>query len=162
MNSNLTVGIGDMKIARAQGVIITYALGSCIGITFYDPNIRLAALLHIMLPEIKDANDKNIFKFADSGIRETLRKFAAFGGMKSRIVCKIAGGAQMFQMSGAGTSGIGNIGDRNAAAVRAILAAEGIRIQKADCGANYARTMSIDAATGEVTVKSFGRPVLIL
>lgn len=163
MISNLTVGIGDMKIARAQGLIITYALGSCIGISLYDPNIRLAALLHIMLPEIRDTNDANIFKFADSGLKETLRKFTTFGGIKSRTVCKIAGGAQMFQMSGgAGASTIGNIGDRNAAAVRQVLASEGIRIQNADVGANYARTMSIDAATGEVLIKSFGRPVLIL
>lgn len=159
---NLTVGIGDMKIARAEGVIITYALGSCIGISLYDPNIKLAALLHIMLPEMRDTNDKNIFKFADSGIKETLRKFTTFGGLKARTICKIAGGAQMFQMGNSGASGIGNIGERNAAAVKNILTAEGIRIQKADVGSNYARTMSIDAATGEVMIKSFGRPVLVL
>lgn len=160
MNKSLTVGIGDMKIARAEGLIITYALGSCIGISLYDPNIRLAALLHIMLPEIKGGNDTNVYKFADSGIKETVRKFTTFGGVKSRTICKIAGGAQMFQ-TGAVTS-VGNIGDRNAASVRSILAAEGIKIQKADVGANYARTMSIDAATGEVLIKSFGRPVLTL
>jgi len=160
MNKSLTVGIGDMKIARAEGLIITYALGSCIGISLYDPNIRLAALLHIMLPEMKGGNDSNVYKFADSGLKETLRKFTAFGGVKSRTVCKIAGGAQMFQ-AGSVTS-IGNIGDRNAASVKAVLAAEGVKIQKADVGANYARTMSIDAATGEVLIKSFGRPVLVL
>ncbi len=160
MSKSLTVGIGDMKIARGEGLIITYALGSCIGISLYDPNIRLAALLHIMLPEMKGGNDSNIYKFADSGLKETLRKFTTFGGVKSRTVCKIAGGAQMFQ---SGTvSSIGNIGDRNAASVRDILAAEGVRIHKADVGANYARTMSIDAATGEVLIKSFGRPVLVL
>lgn len=162
MDRSLTVGIGDMKIARSQGVVITYALGSCIGVSLYDPNIHLAALLHIMLPEIKDTVDTNIFKYADSGVKETVRKFMAFGGTKSRTICKIAGGAQMFQVGGDAASAIGNIGDRNATAVKAALAAEGIRIQKADIGANYARTMSIDAATGEVTIKSFGRPILIL
>ena len=48
--TELKVGIGDMKFSRGEGRIITYALGSCIGITFYDPVTRLGALLHIMLP----------------------------------------------------------------------------------------------------------------
>ena len=51
MEKELKVGIGDMKLNRGEGRIITYALGSCIGITFYDPAIRLGALLHIMLPQ---------------------------------------------------------------------------------------------------------------
>ena len=48
----IKVGIGDMKFARGDSRVITYALGSCIGITFYDPLIKLGALLHIMLPEL--------------------------------------------------------------------------------------------------------------
>ena len=38
--TELKVGIGDMKFSRGEGRIITYALGSCIGITFYDPSFR--------------------------------------------------------------------------------------------------------------------------
>ena len=73
-----------MKIARQEGELITYALGSCIGIAFYDPMIKLGGLLHIMLPE-KSATDSNVLKYADSGIRETLRKLYAFGATKSRL-----------------------------------------------------------------------------
>ena len=51
MQKKISVGIADMKLTRQEGVLITYALGSCIGITFYDPMIKLGALLHIMLPE---------------------------------------------------------------------------------------------------------------
>ena len=68
--TELKVGIGDMKFSRGEGRIITYALGSCIGITFYDPVTRLGALLHIMLPAQFEGKDSNPFKFADSGIRE--------------------------------------------------------------------------------------------
>ena len=32
MNKQITVGIADMKMARQEGILITYALGSCIGI----------------------------------------------------------------------------------------------------------------------------------
>ena len=77
--------------------------------------IKLGALLHIMLPEAGVTN-VNPMKFADTGIRETLRKFYVFGGMKGRIVCKIAGGAKMFEMKGQG--GFGNIGERNIQSVK--------------------------------------------
>lgn len=159
MTKKISVGIADMKIARQEGTLITYALGSCIGIAFYDPMIKLGALLHIMLPE-NNQTDKNVFKFADSGIRETLRKLYAFGATRGRMVCKIAGGAKMFEMKGPG--GLGNIGERNAQNVKRVLAAEGLRIVSEDTGANYARTMSLDVATGQVYIRSAGRPERIL
>lgn len=160
MSKELKVGIADMKIARREGILITHALGSCIGITLYDPGIKLGALIHIMLPQNNSQKEANIFKFADSGIRETLRKLSVFGGVKSRYICKIAGGAQMFAVSGSG--GIGNIGERNIESVRRIMQAEGIRIKNQDVGANYARTMLMDVANGTVKIRTIGKPEIIL
>lgn len=156
MERQLKVGIGDMKLTRGQGEIITFALGSCIGIAFYDPAIKLGALLHIMLPERKNMADPNLLKYADTGLAETIRKLSAFGMVKARTIVKIAGGAKMFEISG--NASFGNIGERNAQEVRRILAASGFRIRAEDCGANYARTMSLDVATGDVVIKTFGRP----
>lgn len=158
MEKQLVVGIGDMKLGRQEGTIITYALGSCIGIALYDPMIKLGALVHIMLPE-RVNSDANIFKYADTGVRETLRKLYAYGAVKHRMTAKIAGGAKMFDMKGK-SSTMGNIGERNAQMVKRVLMQEGIRIVKEDTGANYARTMSIDLASGMVLVKTFGRPEL--
>ncbi len=147
-----------MKIARREGTLITYALGSCVGITFYDPMIKLGALVHILLPEAGDNAAGNIFKFADTGIKETLRKLEVFGGVKSRYQCKIAGGAKMFEMS----AGIGNIGERNVKMVEKVLAEEHIRVMAKDVGANYARTMLLDVTTGTVKVRTSGRNETIL
>ena len=159
MAKKISVGIADMKIARQEGELITYALGSCIGVAFYDPMIKLGALLHIMLPE-KNMADSNVFKYADSGVRETLRKLQAFGAMKGRLVCKIAGGAKMFEMKGG--HDLGNIGERNAMNVKKILREQGIRLVGEDTGANYARTMSMDVSDGKVTIKTFGRPEITM
>ena len=145
-----------MKLSRGDGRIITYALGSCIGITFYDPITHLGALLHIMLPARQSPQDVNVFKYADSGIRETLRKLTVFGMMRGRMVVKIAGGARMFEISG--NSAFGNLGARNAESVKKVLAAEGIRIAAEDTGGNYARTMLLDLRTGDVVVRTVGRP----
>ncbi len=156
MERELKVGIGDMKFTRGGGRIITYALGSCIGISFYDPGIRLGALLHIMLPERQNMADGNLFKYADTGIQETLRKLAAFGMVKPRMVTKIAGGAKMFEISG--NASFGNIGSRNAVKVKQILRAEGLRLLAEDTGGTYARTMVLDVANGAVSIRTFGKP----
>ena len=107
MNGNkITVGIADMKLAKGSGILITYALGSCIGLCFHDPRIKLGALLHVMLPLNMETGRKNPLKYADTGIRETLRQMEAQGASRSRITVKIAGGAKMFEVNG------GNLGDR--------------------------------------------------
>lgn len=160
MSKEVKVGIADMKILRNEGVLITYALGSCIGVSFYDPVIRLAALLHIMLPEAGGySSESQLYKFADTGIRETLRKMAVFGGNKSRYVCKIAGGAKMFEMQGG--SSLANIGLRNAESVKSVLLKEGIRVKGQQIGENYARTMLVDVPTGKVKIRTFGRPEIV-
>lgn len=160
MEKELKVGIGDMKFTRGEGRIITYALGSCIGISFYDPVLRLGALLHIMLPEQSAMQDSNVFKYADSGIRETVRKLTVFGLVKQRTEVKIAGGAKMFKISG--NANFGNIGQRNAAMVKKVLLEEGLRLKREDTGGTFARTMSLNVADGDVMIKVFGRPELHL
>ena len=155
-DKDLKVGIGDMKFTRGGGTVITYALGSCIGITFYDPAIKLGGLLHIMLPTRNDSNDTKGFKYADSGIRETIRKLSAFGMMKSRTIVKIAGGAKMFDIKG--NSDFGNIGQRNAAMVKKVLMEERMRISAEDTGGAYARTMVLNVNTGEVFIRTVGKP----
>lgn len=159
MDKQFNVGIADMKLTRNEGTLITYALGSCIGIALYDPMVKLGALIHIMLPELGTMDHSNIFKYADSAIPETLRKMKAFGASQQRIVAKIAGGAKMFEM---GDGNLGNIGLRNADSVKRTLQAERIRILREDTGANYARTMSMDVFDGKVTIRTFGRPDLTL
>ncbi|MCI8565477.1 MAG: chemotaxis protein CheD [Lachnospiraceae bacterium] len=156
MEKELKVGIGDMKLTRGEGRIITYALGSCIGISFFDKAIGLGALLHIMLPERQNIADANVYKYADPGIQETIRKLTAFGMVRSRTIVKIAGGAKMFEIKG--NASFGNIGERNALKVKQLLRAEGLRLVAEDTGGNYARTMLLDVKTGDVSIRTFGKP----
>ena len=156
MNDNVTVGIADMKIIQRTGTLITYALGSCIGICLYDQSILLAALIHIMLPLNMEAGRKSPMKYADTGIRETLKEMEKRGANKQRIVAKIAGGASMFDASGSST--LGGIGQRNIESVRLVLKREGIRLLHEDVGGSVARTLLFNAETGMATVRSYGKP----
>ncbi len=159
METKLTIGIADMKFAQTSGTLITYALGSCIGICLYDPVIKLGGLLHIMLPLNMETGRKNPLKYADTGMAEMLRQMEAKGASRARIVAKIAGGAKMFEVTG---GALGNIGQRNIESVRVQMKKHGLRIANEDVGGTVARTMSMNVATGEISVRSYGRPELFL
>ncbi len=159
-SGKITIGIADMKMAQYQGELITYALGSCIGICLYDPKLKLAAMVHIMLPLNMEAGRKNPMKYADTGIRETLKEMEKKGAMRSRMIAKIAGGAKMFEVSGNGS--LGNIGQRNIESVRMTLKREGIRLVAENTGGSVARTLSFDPATGQGCIKSYGKADIII
>ncbi len=144
-----------MKMAGDGEKLITYALGSCIGICLYEPQLKLAALIHIMLPLNMETGRKNAYKYADTGIRTTLREMEMKGARRAAITAKIAGGARMFEVSG---GSLGNIGQRNSESVHQILRMEKIRLVWEDVGGTIARTMEFDSATGNGTIRSYGHP----
>ena len=157
--NKLIIGIADMKMAKGEGMLVTYALGSCIGICLHDPALKLGALVHIMLPVNMEAGRKTPMKYADTGIRETLKQMEAKGASRSRITAKIAGGAMMFKD---GTGSLGNIGQRNIESVKLNLKKEGIRLLKEDVGGSVARTLLFDVNSGLGCVRCYGRPELII
>lgn len=159
METRLTIGIADMQLLQNEGTLITYALGSCIGVCLYDPAIKLGAMLHIMLPLNMEAGRKNPLKYADTGMAEMLRRMEAKGANRSRMIAKIAGGAKMFEVTG---GSLGNIGQRNIDSIKMQLKRHGLRLQNEDVGGTVARTMLMDVATGTVSVRSYGRPELIM
>ena len=156
----VTVGIADMKMLQWNGELITYALGSCIGICLYDPGIKLAALIHIMLPLNMEAGRKNTMKYADTGIKETIRQLEGRGARKARMVAKIAGGAKMFEVSG--NSGLGNIGQRNIDSVHMNLRKEGVRLISENVGGSVARTLSFFPEDGTGKIRAYGQPDVLL
>ena len=124
MGNIIKVGMADLNVCKAPDGLTTLGLGSCIGLTLYDPVTKIGGMVHYMLPDsTKVSNNSNKAKFADTGIEELL---IAAGASKTRLVAKIAGGAKMFEVSG--LSDVGNIGARNAEAAKKILKEKGIRM----------------------------------
>lgn len=161
MSAQITVGISDMKIARGDNTLVTFALGSCIGICLFDSAIKVGGLGHIMLPNCPNASaEVSINKYADTCIPHMISSLTALGCSKTRMTAKIAGGAKMFEVSGDST--FGNIGERNAKAVREALRGVGIRIVADDTGANYGRTVYFNTLTGAVEIKSFNHGIKVL
>lgn len=152
----IKVGMADYKVGRAPATLISYGLGSCIGISLYDPQTKIGGLLHIMLPDSsKSRSNENRAKFADTGIQDMLQELQKMGAVKSRLVAKLAGGAQMFAFANA--SDIMRVGVRNVEASKTILKSLSIPIVGEDTGKNYGRTVQIDLSTGVYTVKTIDK-----
>lgn len=159
MSDLLVVGISDFKLARHPNVIVTYALGSCVGICLYDKQLKIGGLSHIMLPESSmfQQNDINRMKFADTAIVDLVQDLVKLGADKRRLTAKIAGGAQMFEIRNG--SPLETIGDRNVISVKKMLQSLRIPIVAEDTGLNYGRTVYFDLNTGIMKVQSLGRSV---
>lgn len=152
----IKVGMADYKVGKAPDTIISYGLGSCIGISLYDPQAKVGGLLHIMLPDSKQARaSDNPAKFADTGMPLLLRDVLALGAVRSRLVAKMAGGAQMFAFANA--TDVMRVGARNAEAVKSILNEMNIRLLAEDTGGTYGRTVSIDLENGSYKVKTINK-----
>lgn len=150
------VGMADYKVGRAPATLISYGLGSCIGISLYDPQTKIGGLLHIMLPDSGQSRaNENRAKFADTGIPDMLNELLSMGAVKSRLVAKIAGGSQMFAFANA--SDIMRVGLRNAAASKEVLQSLSIPIIGEDTGGSYGRTVQIDLSTGIYKVKTIDK-----
>lgn len=161
MSEVIRVGMADLNICKAPNIITTLGLGSCIGLTLYDPVTKIGGMVHYMLPDSTQMrNNSNIAKFADTGIDELLRKVVGAGANQGRLVAKIAGGAKMFEVNG--MSNIGNIGERNALAAKEKLKQLHIRLLAEDTGLNYGRTVELHCDTGEFYIKSVGKPLKII
>ena len=152
----IRVGMADYKVGRAPGTIISYGLGSCIGISLYDPQTKIGGLLHIMLPDSSQARaSDNPAKFADTGLPLMLNDVIKLGASRSRLVAKIAGGAQMFAFANA--TDIMRVGTRNAEASKKMLRSLNIKLLAEDTGGTYGRTVQIDLDTGIYKIKTIDK-----
>lgn len=151
-----TVGIAEMHCCKDRDeVIVTYALGSCLGITVHDDTAGVGGMVHIMLPLSKmdaEKSQNNPYMFADTGVAELFKKAYSLGASKENIVVKVAGGAQILD-----TNGHFKIGERNFAMLRKVLWKNNVLIEGQDVGGTISRTMSLHVSTGQVIIRSNGQ-----
>jgi len=154
MKEQIKVGMADLKVASEGEVLKTTGLGSCVGLTLYDAAARVAGMAHIMLPssEISREPAFNRAKYADTALPDLLQSMMERGASKSRLVAKLAGGAQMFMF--AGQSDTMRIGPRNVETCKLLLGELTIPILAEDTGANYGRTIELDGMSGILTIRS--------
>lgn len=151
----LVVGIADMLASDDPSAdLVTYSLGSCLGITAYDPVTKIGGLLHVMLPDSSINPQKRVnvpYMFVDSGVPRLLQTLCNLGAERRRLVLKVAGGSQFLDQEK-----IFNIGERNFQALTALLDREGHAVSAADVGGLRSRTLRMELENGRITIKSPG------
>jgi chemotaxis protein CheD len=161
MVRNIIVSIADMKMANDPQVnLVTYALGSCLGVALYDPVAKVGGLLHFMLPDSRIdplKAKKNPWMFADTAIPLFLEEFHKMGGVKERVKIKVAGGSKILD-----DSEFFNIGKKNYMVLRKILQLHNISLVAEDIGGQGNRTMTLELSSGKVFVKISGNGVKVL
>lgn len=161
MDTVINVGIGEIKIAKNPQLLVARGLGSCVGISMYDPLVKLGGMAHILLPEstVFERPD-NPYKFADLAIPALVEAMCRESGNPRRFEVKLAGGAKMFSFT-SGRSG-GDIGAQNAERAAAILQEMGMTVTAADLGGARGRTVSLHTGTGELVVQILGSVSTVL
>lgn len=151
------VKLADMQVVRAsEGTIVTHALGSCIGISVFDPVAKVGGMLHFMLPAPKPGSDPpaNLgpHPFASKAVPELFRSIYAKSGDKERLIVCVAGGAETLQAGSAN-----KIGPRNWTMLRKLLWKNNVAVAASDVAGNSSRNMSLDLSDGTVTVTKDGQ-----
>jgi chemotaxis protein CheD len=153
-----TVGVGDMKVSTQRGdLVITHALGSCLGITVHDPVAGVGGLLHVMLPlstiDLVKA-ERNPFMFVDTGVPKLIVECFRAGAQKQRLEIMVAGGANS---QNGDRNDLFQIGKRNMIMLRKLLWKNGLLLKSHDVGGSNSRTMSLEIGTGKVVIRSVGQ-----
>lgn len=153
---NIIVGIADMKLSKnPTETLITYSLGSCIGVVIWDPVVKVGGLLHYMLPEAKldkGRAEKKPYMFGDSGIPALFKEAFNLGAVKSRLIVRAVGGSQIND-----PSGVFSIGKRNYLLMKKLFEKNNIVVKKEDIGGSVTRTVSLEVGTGRVLLKVSGK-----
>jgi chemotaxis protein CheD len=153
---NHVIGIADMKVTnRMDDVLVTYSLGSCIGVSLYDPVARVGGMIHCMLPLSKIDPAKashSPLMFTDTGVSMLLQAVFDMGAERRNMTAKVAGGAMILD-----EKGLFRIGERNYVVLRKVLWKNNILIASEDVGGSIARTLTLRMATGITTIKTNGQ-----
>jgi chemotaxis protein CheD len=147
------VGVSDLKVSNdINDTIITYALGSCLGITAYDPSIKVGGMIHIMLPLSKADPQKAKLRpamYIDTGFALLLQNVFSLGARKENLEINVAGGASMKQNSG---EDYFKIGQRNFTTFRKLLWKNDYIIANQEVGGSISRTLTLEIISGLVTM----------
>lgn len=154
MTNSIAIGLAELKISNnSSDILVAFGLGSCIGIGMYDPAINLGGMLHAVLPKNTDGSDPSP-KYVDTGILMLFDQMIKAGANRSRLVVRMAGGANMLNVSS--LSSTFDIGNRNIDAARIVLDKLGIHLKSEEVGGKIGRTVRLYINDGRMTLRMMG------
>ena len=152
------VRMGELAISDTPGdVLVSLGLGSCIGLALVDKRAGVAGLAHIVLPETTGSpKPEAMNKFADHAVPALVDGMVERGASRMFMQAALVGGASMFAAAGL------EVGQRNAVAVRELVAERRLNVVGEAVGGSRGRTVKVDVASGTVSVREAGGTVEVL
>jgi len=154
--NEIFVNMGQIGVIKNSGVLVTVGLGSCVGVSLYDPSTKVGALAHVFLAKSRGNADSELLpgKYADTAIPALVDLAVKAGANRDRFEAKIAGGAHLFENT---KPDMPSVGQRNVEAVIEQLHKHRIPITGKDVLGKRGRKMSLFVDTGIVIVTSIGQ-----
>ena len=154
MDLMVSVGIGQLRVARSPSRLLCLGLGSCVAIAIWDSSTKIGGMAHVMLPDESFAPkrlDSPPAKFGNTAAKALTDEMKKAGANVYVSVAKIAGGANMFRSV---SPSMKDIGLENSEAVKKALKQIHIRLVAEDLGGSLGRTVELDMDTGKLSVKN--------
>ncbi len=152
----VAVDISSMAAAAdPTQILVTYSLGSCLGVTVFDPETGVGGLIHCMLPLSKIDPRKAAARpamFVDTGVPALLQAVYDLGANRRNLLVKAAGGG-----SPLGPDEIFKIGQRNFEVLGKVLWKNGLDLRAQCVGGSQARTLALDLQSGRTIVRTDGK-----
>ncbi len=156
LSRRAVIGIGGLEVCRSQGVITTYALGSCLGIVLHDHTTRIGGMVHAQLPSAARSQGTLADRpglFVDTGLPLLIDRLVVLGANRRLLRLVVAGASSIASKP----NDLFNIAQQNLTALRKQLWKCGMMIAAEDTGGNEPRNLELDVATGLVTVTRLGQ-----
>jgi chemotaxis protein CheD len=134
-----------------KDMLIVTVLGSCVSACIRDRVSGVGGMNHFMLPDGGDGSNPLISASARYGtyaMEVLINELLKSGARRENLEAKVFGGGNVLR----GLTAL-NVGERNAAFVRAYLKAEGIRVLAEDLNDIFPRKVYFFPRTGRVLVK---------
>jgi chemotaxis protein CheD len=147
---------GESHLVREPAILRT-VLGSCVGVTFWSPNLGVAALCHPMMPRQPRGrntamNIEAARRYVDFAIRDLARQLDALGAVRADVEVKMFGGADVLPVTVC-KHARPTIGKMNCEVAIEVLRAEGFHVAAARIRGACGLSLQFHTATGAVLLR---------
>jgi chemotaxis protein CheD len=147
---------GEIHFSETSAQVTTI-LGSCLAVTMWEPNLKIGAICHALLPSCPNSEKcsrecPDQFKYVECTIAWMIEKFQERAIKRSTIECKVFGGGDMFPPSVEDEKRL-SVGKQNVKMALRILKMEGLRVVAQDLEGTIGRKIIFNSENGQVLMK---------
>lgn len=147
---NLILMPGQMAFGGGATQLRTL-LGSCVSLTLWHPGRRLGGMCHYMLPQRpRRGPEPPDGRYGDEAVEQMVHALRRAGTRPEEYVAHLYGGADTMPD---GSTARFNVGARNIEQGWNLIDRWGFQLEGVDVGENIPRTVIIELASGEVSMR---------